>query len=46
VSAEEPSRLGTKNFYGGDDKKEGVGWFGPEEENGYWNPAFSLSVKR
>jgi prepilin-type processing-associated H-X9-DG protein len=46
VSSEAPSRLGKKNFYGGNDEKEGVGWFGPDEENGYWNPAFSLSTRR
>lgn len=46
VTAEAPGRLGTKNYYGGDDKKERVGWFGPEQENGYWNPAFSAATGR
>jgi prepilin-type processing-associated H-X9-DG protein/prepilin-type N-terminal cleavage/methylation domain-containing protein len=46
VTAEAPSRLGTKNYYGGDDKKEGIGWFGPERDNGYWNPAFDVTAGR
>jgi len=28
-----------ENFYGGDNEKNEIGWFGPEEENGYWNPS-------
>lgn len=44
VTAEAPSRFGSKNFYGGDDKKQGIGWFGPERDNGYWNPAFSAAT--
>jgi prepilin-type processing-associated H-X9-DG protein/prepilin-type N-terminal cleavage/methylation domain-containing protein len=38
VSQEVPSRLGAKNYYGGDDKENKIGWFGPSEDNGYWNP--------
>ena len=38
VSAEKPSSLVGPNFYGGDNQKHKVGWFGPREENGYWNP--------
>jgi prepilin-type processing-associated H-X9-DG protein/prepilin-type N-terminal cleavage/methylation domain-containing protein len=38
VSAEKPTSLVGPNFYGGDNKKHKVGWFGPREENGYWNP--------
>jgi len=26
------------NPYGGDAKKEMLGWFGPDKDNGYWNP--------
>ena len=26
------------NFYGGNNEKAEIGWFGPEEENGFWNP--------
>ncbi len=40
VTAESPSKLGGINFYGGDDAKQKIGWLGPEEENGYWNPRY------
>ncbi|PAW79997.1 MAG: hypothetical protein B9S32_01315 [Verrucomicrobia bacterium Tous-C9LFEB] len=26
------------NPYGGDARKQHLGWFGPDENNGYWNP--------
>lgn len=26
------------NLYGGDNAKAQIGWFGPSEANGYWNP--------
>jgi hypothetical protein len=38
VTLERPSLFRPLNFYGGDNEKEGIGWFGPAEENGYWNP--------
>lgn len=38
VTAEKPSKLGELNAYGGDSEKHQIGWFGPKEENGYWNP--------
>lgn len=38
VSAEVPSKLAARNFYGGDSGKEKIGWFGPEKNNGYWKP--------
>ncbi len=38
VTAESPSKLGGTNYYGGDDAKQQIGWFGRSEENGYWNP--------
>lgn len=38
VTAEEPTRLGGTNRYGGSGAKWLVGWFGPEDDNGYWNP--------
>ena len=41
VSAELPSQLGTSNYYGGDAAKWKIGWFGPNAENGYWNPGRS-----
>ena len=40
VTAEAPRTLGKKNVYGGDDKKNRIGWFGPARDNGWWNPAF------
>jgi len=38
ITSEEPARLGTTNLYGGDAAKAGIGWFGPEANNGFWNP--------
>ncbi|MEQ1860641.1 MAG: type II secretion system protein [Chthoniobacteraceae bacterium] len=38
ISAEKPSKLGGKNGYGGDAQKWTIGWFGPEDQNGWWNP--------
>ncbi len=38
ISAEKPSKIGTRNSYGGDEEKWNIGWFGPEDDNGYWNP--------
>jgi prepilin-type processing-associated H-X9-DG protein/prepilin-type N-terminal cleavage/methylation domain-containing protein len=38
VTAEKPSSVRSNNFYGGDNHKYQIGWFGPSVENGYWNP--------
>ena len=38
VTAEPPSQLGQHSYYQGDDQKYQIGWLGPREENGYWNP--------
>lgn len=38
VSSEGPSQLGGINRYGGDGSQWKVGWFGPADENGWWNP--------
>ena len=38
VSLEKPSTFKPINFYGGDNEKSLIGWFGPEKENGFWNP--------
>lgn len=38
VSAEKPSVIPPSNFYGGDNQKYNIGWFGPHAENGFWNP--------
>ncbi len=39
ISVEEPNdSAGGFNPYGGDPKEHNLGWFGPDEGNGYWNP--------
>ena len=38
VSPESPTRIGSTNGYGGNAGKWQIGWFGPEDENGWWNP--------
>ena len=38
VTAEKPFQLGGPNYYGGNNAKELIGWVGPENENGFWNP--------
>jgi len=40
VTAEPPSKIGGTDYYGGDSKREKIGWFGPSEQNGYWNPDY------
>jgi prepilin-type processing-associated H-X9-DG protein len=40
VSKEKPGQLGGGDYYGGDSKKQQIGWFGPKKDNGYWNPNF------
>jgi prepilin-type N-terminal cleavage/methylation domain-containing protein len=37
ISTERPEESDT-NYYGGDNKRWSIGFFGPAEENGYWNP--------
>jgi len=37
VTAEAPTKVGSKNSYGGDARKWVIGWFGVEPENGAWN---------
>lgn len=44
VSAELPTQLGGKNHYGGNDTELQLGWFGPREENGYWNPRATATL--
>jgi prepilin-type N-terminal cleavage/methylation domain-containing protein/prepilin-type processing-associated H-X9-DG protein len=41
VTAELPSQLGTTDYYGGNSTKSEIGWFGPTDNNGYWNPAYT-----
>jgi prepilin-type processing-associated H-X9-DG protein/prepilin-type N-terminal cleavage/methylation domain-containing protein len=38
VTQEAPTRLGGKNYYGGDSAKLRLGWVGDEQKNGVWNP--------
>lgn len=42
VSAEKPNPAGWPgiNAFAGDNQKAAVGWFGPLEANGYWNPFY------
>jgi prepilin-type N-terminal cleavage/methylation domain-containing protein len=41
ISLEDSPKFKDTNFYGGNNERDNLGWFGPEEENGYWNPASS-----
>jgi prepilin-type N-terminal cleavage/methylation domain-containing protein/prepilin-type processing-associated H-X9-DG protein len=43
VSAESPNPAAWPgpNYYGGDNRAAAVGWFGPTEANGYWNPKYT-----
>lgn len=43
ASSEQSTQLGGGNVYGGDAKKWKIGWFGPSDENGYWNPGRSYA---
>lgn len=45
VTAEEPSDDSGPNYYGGNNKDQDIGWFGPREENGYWNPRRSYMFR-
>lgn len=38
VTAESPNAEAGPNFYGGDNQKWKIGWFGPRPHNGCWNP--------
>ncbi len=43
VTLEEPNDADTShNAYGDDNGKYTVGWFGPTDNNGYWNPHYKL----
>ena len=41
VSYELPNSQSGPNYYGGDNTKAKVGWFGPTQNNGYWNPDYN-----
>ena len=38
VTEESPSTMDGPNYYGGDNAASLIGWFGPREDNGFWNP--------
>ena len=38
VSEERMNGLDGENYYGGSNKESSVGWCGPEDRNGWWNP--------
>jgi prepilin-type N-terminal cleavage/methylation domain-containing protein/prepilin-type processing-associated H-X9-DG protein len=38
VSAELPNDRSGPNYYNGDNRRAHIGWFGPEDHNGFWNP--------
>ena len=40
VTAELPTQLGGTDFYGGNSAADKIGWFGPTDNNGYWNPDY------
>ncbi len=40
VSSESRNSTTGPNYYGGDNVNADIGWFGPMENNGYWNPAY------
>ncbi len=42
VTSEPPTKVGGPNYYGGDNGEHQIGWLGPEEENGFWNPRRGL----
>lgn len=46
VTAEARTDAGTgTNVHGGDEGQAKLGWFGPENRNGYWNPKGSMPVE-
>jgi prepilin-type N-terminal cleavage/methylation domain-containing protein/prepilin-type processing-associated H-X9-DG protein len=38
ITSEKPTKIGARNSYGGDASKWAIGWFGPSDDNGWWNP--------
>lgn len=45
VTFEEPNNASNDhNVYGGDNDEFNLGWFGPTEWNGYWNPRYEQQV--
>ncbi len=46
VTRESPADDDGPNFYGNSNKKHNIGWFGPREQNGYWNPNSPICTRR
>jgi prepilin-type N-terminal cleavage/methylation domain-containing protein/prepilin-type processing-associated H-X9-DG protein len=47
VTAERPNNDESgANYYGGDNEDHHLGWFGPKEQNGYWNPKADPKIFR
>jgi type II secretory pathway pseudopilin PulG len=44
ISLEKPAGFKETNYYGGNNEKAGIGWFGPEESNGFWNPNSAVTL--
>lgn len=42
ITAERPNGIDGPNYYGGDNKRDRIGWFGPTEDNGFWNPGYRI----
>lgn len=40
VSREAPNEATGPNYYGASNVEDFIGWFGPEDNNGYWNPEY------
>lgn len=40
VSAESMGGSSSQNFYGGGNMESGIGWCGPRDRNGWWNPDY------
>jgi prepilin-type N-terminal cleavage/methylation domain-containing protein/prepilin-type processing-associated H-X9-DG protein len=38
VSQESPNQQTGPNYYGGSNQEQFIGWFGPSDQNGSWNP--------
>ncbi|MEM1058243.1 MAG: prepilin-type N-terminal cleavage/methylation domain-containing protein [Verrucomicrobiota bacterium] len=46
VSLEERNDSSGPDYYGGNSEEAEVGWFGPMEHNGYWNPRYQELAAR
>lgn len=46
VTMEDMNSYSGPDYYGGDSEEERIGWFGPMEHNGYWNPKYAEMISR